>query len=259
MTKKRIADLLKEEVEKSAESAAEPSAETVPEVKPKRTPRRSTRKTRGRGASAATQGKSGDEATPASAVTVEVEAKALDNKALDTGALDTKTLDTKALTNGAVAADISVAAEILKNRITDLERQLAAANQKMVDLQADVTTHQNRVYELKDSLDVAQKAEQKKAADLEKVKAELKAAKDTIRQLTVQPSVAQAESPAKPAEQPAAQKPAHTIMGADLARNRRTFSARRPPTPRKSIPDYAILRDGQQNSMLSDDDIGWVD
>ena len=132
-------------------------------------------------------------------------------------------------------------------------------------MQDDVKTHQDRVYELKDSLDSAQKAAQKQDADLSKVRAELETAKDTIRQLTAEPKSETKPPETKPVEaKPVETKPAHPVMGPDLARNRQTLSARRPPTNRpsrgsKAIPDYAILRDGQQNSMLSDDDIGWVD
>ena len=57
-------------------------------------------------------------------------------------------------------------------------------------------------------------------------------------------------------------KPAHVVHGADLATSRQTLSlrppSRRPMGSSKPIPDYAIQR-GEQNSMLSDDDIGWVD
>ncbi|MEL7502525.1 MAG: hypothetical protein AAFN18_08655 [Cyanobacteria bacterium J06554_6] len=252
MTKKRIADLLKEEVAKSEESGAAAAAE------PKPAPKRTTRKPSTRKASSATKGqtrsrrKPAAEEKPAAEATVEVKATEL------AGELSTE------------AADISVAAEILKNRISELENQLAAANQKIADLQADVATHQDRVYELKDSLDAAQQDAQKKDADWEKVKAELETAKDTIRQLTAEPSspeVPQPESsqPKSSKSQLAAKappsepKPARKIMGADLATDRRTLSARRRSTGSKAIPDYAILRDGQQNSMLSDDDIGWVD
>ncbi|MEO1589792.1 MAG: hypothetical protein AAFU71_00730 [Cyanobacteria bacterium J06632_22] len=266
MTKKRIADLLKEEVEKSDESAgtAESSAESAPEAQPKQTTPRRTRKTRTSRTTPSTTKSSTTKSSTAKSSTAKTTRAKTKTAAASTPA-SSATVEVTATpltdTPASEATDISVAAEILKNRITELEHQLAAANQKVTDLQEDVKTHQDRVYELKDQLDAAQKAAKKQDTTLKKVSTELETAKDTIRQLTAAPPTEAASPP--PAQstdlKPVEKKPAHPIMGADLARNRQTLSARRPPRGSKSIPDYAILRDGQQNSMLSDDDIGWVD
>ena len=51
----------------------------------------------------------------------------------------------------------------------------------------------------------------------------------------------------------------NVIHGADLATNRSTLTLRNRPSSYKAIPEYAIQRGEQNNSMLSDDDIGWVD
>ena len=124
-------------------------------------------------------------------------------------------------------------------------------------LQEDVDTHQSRIFELKDSLKKTESESKKKDTRLKKITAELKEAKDTILKLSAnqqratkaEPAAGKKESTGKPDSNPAAKS--------GLALGRRPYSSY------KSIPEYAIQRGtpvgGQNNSMLSDDDIGWVD
>ena len=213
MTKKRIADLLKEEVEKTNDTEqpqeksqshpSQPPANSDEDVAPKNTA--GTSRTRKR-------------TTKASATATTKTAEASSTNAL-------------------------------KKQVTELEKSLKQAQAQITELQDDIKTHQTRIFELKDELSTAQKNTADKSDELTKVIDELETAKETIRKITTQ----QAETPAQPKD--TAQKIVH---GADLATNRNTLSLRNRPSSYKSIPEYAIQR-GEQNSMLSDDDIGWVD
>ncbi|ESA37816.1 hypothetical protein N836_34910 [Leptolyngbya sp. Heron Island J] len=208
MTKKRIADLLKEEVKKSNEAAEAPVEDVSQETQTSSdTPKKAatgTGRTRKRTSKASTT------------------SKAPTGKASNTVALE--------------------------KQIADLEGALKQAQEQIVELQDDLKTHQARIFELKDDLDAAQKATVEKTDALTKATEELETAKDTIRQITAQKE----ETPEPEATPP------KVIHGADLATNRNTLSLRNRPSGYKAIPEYAIQR-GEQNSMLSDDDIGWVD
>ncbi len=212
MTKKRIADLLKEEVEKTNETTQAPADNESQEA----------------GAKAnATTDKSSADTSP--------------NR---TKKRTSKASTTAKQTNAEDANNIAA----LEKQITELEASLKQAKEQISGLQDDIKTHQTRIFELKDELDASQKSESEKATELAKANEELETAKETIRQIT-----AHHEKATKPEE--ASQK---VIHGADLAINRNTLSLRNRPSSYKAIPDYAIQR-GEQNTMLSDDDIGWVD
>lgn len=219
MTKKRIADLLKEEVEEtnqgdqtqvtSSSKAAEPASEEANAA----TPVTGTNRTR----------------KPASKTAKATAAKQTTAKTGSTAALE--------------------------KQITGLEASLKQAQEKITGLQDDIKTHQARIFELKDELAGSQKAAAEKTEILTKVTAELETAKETIRQITASQ---QADIPDIPESEEPRETSTQVIHGADLATNRNTLSLRNPPRSYKSIPDYAIQR-GDHNSMLSDDDIGWVD
>jgi chromosome segregation ATPase len=216
MTKKRIADLLKEEVEKAAEPTK--AADT-----PEATPKPSARTGRASAAAKTTPRKT----TRRSAA---------------------KTTAAAAHTAQSPAENETDATATLKTQITDLESALKAAQAQVAGLQSDIETHQNRIYELKDSLETTQRDLAIKDQQLQKTTQALEEAKTTIRQLTELKAAAAPEPPAKPA---------HIVHGPDLATSRHTLS-RQQPGRTKAIPDYAIQR-GEQNSMLSDEEIGWVD
>lgn len=227
MTKKRIADLLKEEVEKPAEENA--STATDSDVKGTRKRSSSTAQ------SAAAQ--SAGQATAKKTTTAQTKsAKAAAAK----------------MTATAKPAAKSASDRQLTAKITKLEAALSQSAEKASALQTDVDTHQNRIFELKDSLEKAESDRQKQAAQLEKLTAELKEAKQVILKLSEANQAANQAADQPSAEEPAAQ-PAE----------RQSLKLRRPYTSYKSIPEYAIQRGtpagGQNNSMLSDDDIGWVD
>ncbi len=208
MTKKRIADLLKEEVEKSNEAAQTPAEDVSQETQTNSDTTKKTESGTGR-----TRKRTSKPATTAKQTNVE-------------------TGDTTAL----------------KKQVAALETSLKQAQEQITGLQNDVKTHQARIFELKDELDAAQKATSEKAEELTKANEELETAKETIRQITAQKEEAPKSEELSP----------KVIHGADLATNRNTLSLRNRPSGYKAIPDYAIQR-GEQNSMLSDDDIGWVD
>ncbi|MEA5462954.1 hypothetical protein [Leptothoe sp. PORK10 BA2] len=215
MTKKRIADLLKEEVEKTDNAAqtAAKSASKSSKVDADATSAAS------KGAAAGNQGRA--------------------RTSKDASAAAVKKTTT---TGGSTTA--------LEKQVAELETALKQAKEQILELQGDIETHQTRIFELKDELTAANKATTDKAEELSKIIQELETAKNTIRQITVTPSAETASTKEE--------TPPRVIHGADLASNRSTLSLRNRPNSYKAIPDYAIQR-GEQNSMLSDDDIGWVD
>ena len=211
MTKKRIADLLKEEVEKSNEADLSPktSQDSAPETDTD---------------------------------------SASDTKASSGTRTRKRTARASAAAKNPQSDDNNTAA--LKKQIAELEKSLEQAQEQITELQDDIETHQTRIFELKDELEASQKAAAEKTDALAKATEELETAKETIRQITA----AQQKENEK-SDDTASQT---VIHGADLATNRNTLSLRNRPRGYKAIPDYAIQR-GEQNSMLSDDDIGWVD
>lgn len=229
MTKKRIADLLKEEVEKPAEEKASIATDSTVKGTRKRSPDPQ---------SAATQ--SAGQATAKKTAAAQTNAQ-------------TKSAKAAAATTKPAAK--SASDRQLTAKIAELEAALSQSAQKASALQADVDTHQDRIFELKDSLEKAESDRQAKTAQVTKLTAELDEAKQVILKLTEANQQAKDQAQAEPeatSEAPAA-KPAE----------RQSLQLRRPYTSYKSIPEYAIQRGtpagGQNNSMLSDDDIGWVD
>lgn len=218
MTKKRIADLLKEEVEKP--SASDTSARTRK--------RPSTQKTETESAAA--------KSAPAKTTARKTPAKTT-----------AKTTGKAAATKDATSADTAA----LSKKNEQLQTELDQAIAQISALQEDVQTHQERVFELKDSLEKAESDGKKKAAQLEKANAELKEAKQTILKLSEAQQARTEEVKAAEAE-------------AESKAEKQALSVQRSRRPSyKSIPEYAIQRGtptgGQNNSMMSDDDIGWVD
>jgi len=243
MTKKRIADLLKEEVEKpaDADSAAPPSK-------------------------ASSAAKKSSSATTAKAK-ASGEAKSRTRKRAS-AATATKASAAKSAAAKAASADSKPAAlkpAASDKKVAELEAALAKSAAQVSALQEDVDTHQERIFELKDSLKSTQSEGKKKDAQLEKLAAELEEAKQTILKLTAankeKETVAIAQ---KSAAAEAAKAAEEETKKADAKPAERQISVyRRPYTSYKSIPEYAIQRgtpaSGQNNSMMDDDDIGWVD
>ena len=219
MTKKRIADLLKEEVEKTDQAEQDPAQSKT------------------------------QEAASASSETSETTAKSSGSTGRTRKRSSKPTSATKTTTTATKKASTTSDTASLEKKITELEASLSQAEEQIVGLQEDLETHQSRIFELKDELAASQKATADKTIELSKVSEELETAKETIRKITAA-QTNKAESPEQP--QP------KVIHGADLATNRNTLSLRNRPSSYKAIPEYAIQR-GEQNSMLSDDDIGWVD
>ncbi|MGI8934434.1 MAG: hypothetical protein ACR2FS_10210 [Phormidesmis sp.] len=226
MTKKRIADLLKEEVEKPAAGEAGPATDGD-----------DTKGTRKRAAaSQSTAQKAAATQTPSS------KAPAAKAKA------------PAAKTSAAKSATKSTSDRQLTAKITELEAALAQSAEKVNALQTDVDTHQNRIFELKDSLEKTDGDRQAQTVQITQLTAELDEAKQVILKLTEANQQAKAKAQARAEQEEAAAKPAE----------RQSLKLGRPPYGSyKSIPEYAIQRGtpagGQNNSMLSDDDIGWVD
>ena len=163
-------------------------------------------------------------------------------------------------------------------QISTLEASLEQAQEQIAGLQEDIKVHQARIFELKDELEASQKETAAKTEALAKATEELETAKETIRKITAaspQEDATKAEASApnvihgadlatrnvadQDTANPETSAP-NVIHGADLATNRNTLTLRnRPSRSYKAIPEYAIQRGEQNNSMLSDDDIGWVD
>jgi peptidoglycan hydrolase CwlO-like protein len=150
--------------------------------------------------------------------------------------------------------------------VKELQTALAAAETREADLQtqvqglqADLETHQARLFELKDNLEQAQLTTQGKAEELSQVTAELAEAKAVILKMSAAPAPRPAPpEPASPAP-PAAGAPPAPSGRAPLSVRMPTGSRRGAP---RGIPEYAIQRGEKapvKNTMLSDEDIGWVD
>ncbi|EKV02392.1 hypothetical protein Lepto7375DRAFT_4623 [Leptolyngbya sp. PCC 7375] len=221
MTKKRIADLLKEEVDKSNDAEQTPAPTPAQDSQPSKV---------GNGGTAETA--SGTSRT---------------RKRTNKTSTASKQTTAKKATTKQTTTEASNTAD-LKKQIADLKTSLKQAQEQISGLQDDIKTHQTRIFELKDELETSQKVAADKSEALTKVTEELETAKETIRKITAQQEEAaqQEDTPTK------------VIHGADLAVNRHTLSLRNRPSSYKAIPEYAIQR-GEHNSMLSDDDIGWVD
>ncbi|MEM6715633.1 MAG: hypothetical protein AAF622_11220, partial [Cyanobacteria bacterium P01_C01_bin.147] len=149
--------------------------------------------------------------------------------------------------------------------------------------QEDLNKQQERLFELKDTLEQTQKAAKTDANKLKQVTKELAEAKTVILKMTAAAEAASAASAPAPEPKPAPPvptaaspeletKPALTVKlppgGGDIYRGRRlpTYKStggdiarsRRLPAY-KNVPDYAIDHGEQKNKMLSDEEIGWVD
>lgn len=224
MTKKRIADLLKEEIGKPAEKTDgdDPASQNqTSEAKPK--------------------------ATKSAAKTSAVKAKPAETKATATKTAS-KTTAAKASTSPAAESDA------LTRKVAELETALQKSADHVNALQVDVDTHQNRIFELKDALKSAEGMGKEKDAQIEKLTAELAEVKQTIVKLT---EVSEAASEAEPEPTPEKKEPEAA------KRQSLQLQQRSPYSGYKSIPEYAIQRGtpagGQNNSMMNDDDLGWVD
>jgi len=160
----------------------------------------------------------------------------------------------------------------LDKQIVELNTAIAKANEQISALQEDIDTHQSRIFELKDSLKTAENDGKQKDTQLKQISAELEAAKQTILNLTEAAQKAQEASVAEQKNNQAKTLSRQTLSRQTTAQKASaqstpskslTLQQRRPYSSYKSIPEYAIQRGtpaaGQSNSMLNDDDIGWVD
>jgi chromosome segregation ATPase len=236
MTKKRLSDVLKEEVNKAdAPDSAAAEVESAP--KPSRRASSARRTATSRRTKAATSKPAAEpesKSKPEPQPEPESKSKPEPQPEPDSGADE-------------IAAQASAQAD-LSDRLSALEKDLAAAQKDkaqlektVAGLQKDLETQQGRLFELKDSLDQAETATKAKAEALTKTQAELDEAKQTILKLT------EAAAPAP-----------HRISGVDILPRRPVEPKANRPAYHRGVPDYAIQK-GQPNSMLTDADIGWVD
>ncbi|MBE9155860.1 hypothetical protein IQ265_03295 [Nodosilinea sp. LEGE 06152] len=233
MTKKRLSDLLKEEVTKAdAPGAAEAEAAPQPSRRASSARRTATsRRTKATSQPAAEpESKTEPESKPEPQPEPEVAAEPI------------------APDQPAAAIAPQPPANDMADRLSALEKDLAAAQKDkaqlektVAGLQKDLETQQGRLFELKDSLDQAETAAKAKADALTKTQAELDEAKKTILKLT----------------ETAAPAP-HRISGVDILPRRPVEPKANRPAYHRGVPDYAIQK-GQPNPMLTDADIGWVD
>ncbi|MEO0648912.1 MAG: hypothetical protein AAFZ17_22610, partial [Cyanobacteria bacterium J06650_10] len=140
MTKKRIADLLKEEVEKPAEDNADSKSESKTESKSAGATSSATGRTRKRSSAKSTTAKSTSSEKTAA------------KKATAAKATTAKSTNKSADTNGKQ----SVTDAALTKQIAGLESTLTKSNDQIAALQEDVDTHQARIFELKDALEKAE-------------------------------------------------------------------------------------------------------
>ncbi|MBE9114078.1 hypothetical protein IQ273_32455 [Nodosilinea sp. LEGE 07298] len=248
MTKKRLSDVLKEEVNKAdAPDSAAAEVESTP--KPSRRASSARRTATSRRTKAATS-KPAAEPEPKSKPAAEPESKSKPAAEPESKSKPEPQPEPQPEPDSGadeIAAQASAQAD-LSDRLSALEKDLAAAQKDkaqlektVAGLQKDLETQQGRLFELKDSLDQAETATKAKAEALTKTQAELDEAKQTILKLT------EAAAPAP-----------HRISGVDILPRRPVEPKANRPAYHRGVPDYAIQK-GQPNSMLTDADIGWVD
>jgi hypothetical protein len=233
MTKKRLSDLLKEEVTKaeapSPEGAPQAGAEAIDSAPtPTRQAASSRRSVSGRASSTKTKSSAASKAKTKAAPVATPEPPAPEPAAQATPEINP----------GQRLADLEKALAAAQKDNTRLEKTVAG-------LQSDLETQQSHLFELKDSLAKAEATAQAKDRALTKAQAELEEAKQTILKLS------EAATPPVPKVTP------HRISGVDIL-PRRPVEVKEKPTYRRGVPEYAIQK-GQPNPMLSDVDIGWVD
>ncbi|WP_017301489.1 hypothetical protein [Nodosilinea nodulosa] len=246
MTKKRLSDMLKEEVNKAdaPDPAATPAeAEAAPKPATTRRASSSRRTATSRQKPAAKASSRPKATTPKSAVDAAVESDAVKSEAKS----KSKPVPEPIAGAEAIAAE-PTPQDDLAQRLSALETDLATTKKDkaqlektVAGLQKDLETQQSRLFELKDSLAQAEAATQAKADALAKTQAELEEAKKTILKLT--------EAPPPPPSR---------ISGVDILPRRPVEAKPNRPAYHRGVPDYAIQK-GQPNPMLTDADIGWVD
>lgn len=151
----------------------------------------------------------------------------------------------------------------LEKQVAQLEADLGTSRQqkdtltKQVEgLKADLAKQQEHIFALKEAVEQAQSAAAADAEKLQTVTQELEEAKQVILKMTNAAEKTPEPQAPEPAQPKTDAKPALSLKvrpGGDIYRG-----SRRLPPP-KPIPDYAIDHGRQSNSMLSNDEIGWVD
>ncbi|MFM7220140.1 MAG: hypothetical protein ACKO21_08000 [Nodosilinea sp.] len=219
MTKKRLSDLLKEEVNKT-DSSQSPDSPPDPGPAPEAVPASRRSLSRRRGSAAALQSATdataaaGPDPSPETVTTPQPAQPAAESPASTIKAPDPRILE-------------------LEAALATSETAKVALEKTVKGLQSDLEVQQARLFELKDSLDKSQ--------------AELREAKQTIL------SLSQVNTPAAaPAALPRASR-----SGGDIV-PRPPASPPSQPGYVRGVPAQVPLG-GQSNSMLSDADIGWVD
>lgn len=242
MTKKNLSDLLKEEASAS-DTPPEDNAKAAPAVaKSQATSKRATRKAPSRSKTATKTKK------PATTVPETAETRT-----------PTKSAGTRS-SRSVTKADLEQQVKQLQADIDSSKAKESAFAKQVADLQADLTEHQERLFELKDALEQSEKTAKADAKKLEKVTKELDEAKQVILKMTEAAETAEASSAeAKPVPQTKAPeaKPALAVKMRTGGSND-IYRGRRLPA-HKEIPAYAIDHGEQKNRMLSNDEIGWVD
>ena len=229
MTKKRLSDLLKEEVNKADAPDAAAEAEVAPKASRRASSARRTASSRRAKATAKSAAEPNPKGKPESKPAPEAEAVASDQP------------PEAAAVQPPVQNDLADRLSALEKDLAATQKDKAQLEKTVAGLQKDLETQQGRLFELKDSLDQAETAAKAKADALAKAQAELDEAKKTILKLT------EAAAPAP-----------HRISGVDILPRRPVETKANKPAYHRGVPDYAIQK-GQPNPMLSDADIGWVD
>ncbi|NER82128.1 MAG: hypothetical protein F6K42_21720 [Leptolyngbya sp. SIO1D8] len=225
MTKKNLSDLLKEEAQAPAAPTSVEAASSAP------TPTKS----------ATTQKAATQKAATKSAINQKASAKS--------------TAARTPSRRGPTKAD-------LEKQVVQLQANLKAATDreatlaKQVEgLKGDLAKQQEHLFELKDALAQAQANDTTDAETLKKVTDELAEAKQVILKMTAETESTMAQSAQAKSESTPAEKPALTVKmrpGGDIYRGRRLPA-------HKNVPDYAIDHGEKKTSMLTDEEIGWVD
>ncbi|MBD2256713.1 hypothetical protein [Pseudanabaena sp. FACHB-2040] len=259
MTKKRLSDMLKEEVQKeegqkqepepkgpepeAAKKEAKPDAPPEAAAKPAKTRTAPSRRTTGRRSAAA---KPAAEKPAAEKPAAE---KAEKPAAVEKPAVEKAAAPEAKPSSDSATPDLGVAAKVseLEQALQQAQAREATLQKQVNGLQEDLGKQQERLFELKDLLEKANAEAEAKTSQLTQVTAELETAKKDILKVT--------EAKSQPAQTPASTR---RRVGADIV-DRQIYGPRSQASRAKSLPEASFQPGPTTNSMLSNDEIGWVD
>ncbi|MEO1127323.1 MAG: hypothetical protein AAFX95_25065 [Cyanobacteria bacterium J06639_16] len=236
MPKKRLSDLLREEVDKPTEQSITPSLADQPAAADQRNPVNPVDSSEATASTNAMPDANTSKRTPAR------------RRSASRSTSQAKTTTSRS-SRAPTKADLEKQVADLKKQLAAVEEQENPLQKQVTGLKADLEKQQALIFQLKENLESAQTEAKSKAQAFTKLSEELETAKQTIRQLNQQ-----AKTPSTLAKAPAESKPTKQPLSITRpADNRHPNASRIAP-----LPAY-VIQSGPKPTMLTDEEIGWVD